>query len=146
MAGAGEGPDKAVLLLSDKSLPCLLKVTLDKEQKKYISLGDLVSVKLEGKNSKLEGRIDYLAESKNASEKYEAVINLPENTGTPGESGTVFKCETGEKYRICLPLEALHTENDNWAAIKEGALEKDSQVILSSTKELKRGDTVIGAL
>lgn len=176
MAGAGERvPDTAVLLLSDESLPCRLKVTLDKEQKKYISLGDLVSVKLEGKSSKLEGRIDYLAESKNASEKYEAVINLPENTGTPGESGTVFKSETGEKYRLCLPLEALHTENDrnyvyvlkeregilgkecyademnvkvidkndSWAAIEEGVLEKDSQVILSSTKELKRGDTVI---
>ena len=40
-------PDTAVLLLSDETLPCQLKVTLDEEQKKYIGLGDEILVELE---------------------------------------------------------------------------------------------------
>ena len=173
--GAGDRvPDTAVLLLADESIPCQLKITLDKEQKKYISLGDQVSIKLEGKSRELEEKIDYLAENRNNPELYEALITLPEGTGIPGESGTISRAESGEKYRICLPPTALHSENDrnyvyvlkeregilgqeyyvdemnvkivdkndNWVAVEEGVLDKDSKIILSSTKDLKKGDVV----
>lgn len=173
--GAGNRvPDTAVMLLSDESIPCQLKVVLDKEQKKYIGLGDQVLVKLEGKSKELEEEIDYLAENRNNPELYEALITLPEGCGVPGESGSISRSETGEKYRNCLPMSALHAENDrnyvyvlkeregilgqeyyvdevnvrvidkndNWAAVEEGALDKDSKVILSATKEMKKGDTV----
>ena len=57
--GAGERiPDTSVLLLSDESLPCQLKILLDKEQKKYISLGDQVLVSLEGKSKELEEKVE----------------------------------------------------------------------------------------
>ena len=83
--GAGERiPDTSVLLLSDESLPCQLKILLDKEQKKYISLGDQVLVSLEGKSKELEEKVDYLAASELSPEKYEAFITLPEGTGIPG--------------------------------------------------------------
>lgn len=167
-------PDTAVLLLSDESLPCQLKVTLDQEQKKYIGLGDQVSVKLEGISSELKEEIAYLAESRSMPGKYEALIYLPENTGIPGVSGVISKSEKGEKYRLCIPAAALYTENDrnyvyvmkereeilgeeyyvdeinvrvidkneNWAAIEEGVLDQESRIILSSTREFERGDTV----
>lgn len=175
LAGPGERvPDTAVLLLSDDTLPCQLKVLLDQEQKKYIGLGDQVSIKMERKSRELEEEIAYLAESRSAPEKYEALIDLPEKTGTPGEAGTISKSQRGEKYKCCLPMEAIHTENDrsyvyvmkeregilgeeyyieemnvkvidkndHWAAIEEGRLDKESRIILSSTGEMKRGDTV----
>ncbi len=175
LTGAGERvPDTAVLLLSDDTLPCQLKVLLDQEQKKYIGLGDQVSIKMEGKSRELEKEIAYLAESRSVPEKYEALIDLPEKTGTPGEAGTISKSQKGEKYKFCLPMEAIHTENDrsyvyvlkeregilgeeyyidemnvkvidkndHWAAVEEGRLEKESRIILSSTGEMKRGDTV----
>lgn len=167
-------PDTAALLLSDESLPCQLKLLLDGEQKKYIGLGEKISVKLEGKSSELEEKIDYLAESRNNPEKFEALITLPEGAGIPGTSGTASRSENGEKHRLCIPTAALHTENDrsfvhvlkaregilgqeyyaeevnvkvidkndNWAAVEEGVLDKESQVILSSTKDVKKGDTV----
>ncbi len=173
--GAGERiPDTSVLLLSDESLPCQLKILLDKEQKKYISLGDQVLVSLEGKSKELEEKVDYLAASELSPEKYEAFITLPEGTGIPGLSGTVSRSESGEKYRLCIPTVAVHSENnrnyvyvlkeregilgqeyyvdeinvsvidknDNWAAIEEGTVDKESRIILSATKEVKTGESV----
>lgn len=33
-------------------------------------------------------------------------------------------------------------QNENWAAIEEGVVDKDSEIVLSTTKEVKRGETV----
>ena len=174
-AGVGDRvPDTAVMLISDESLPCQLKVLLEKEQKKYIGLGDVLSVKVEGKSKELEKEVDYLAESKNAPDKYEALIMLPEGMGTPGMSGTVSRTETGEKYRLCVPVSAVDItpersfvyvlkeregilgdeyyidevnvkvldKNDHWAALEAGGVDQDSNIVLSSTKEMKKGETV----
>lgn len=173
--GAGDRvPDTVVLLLSDESIPCQLKVMLDKEQKKYMGLGDLVSVKLEGESGQMEKKVSYLSESRNVPEKYEALIMLPENSGVPGASGMISRSETGEKHKLCLPLAAIDTrddrsyvyvlkeregilgkeyfideinvkvidKNESWAAIEEGLADEESQIILSSTREIKKGDTV----
>lgn len=175
LAGVGDRvPDTAVLLLSDESLPCQLKVTLDKEQKKYISLGDEIHVKIEGTGKTFEEKIIYLTESRANPEKYEALIELPENTGIPGVSGTISRSESGEKHKCCIPITALHDtedrsyiyvlkeregilgqeyyvdemnvkvadKNENWAALEEGTLDKDSKIIISSTMEIKKGDVV----
>lgn len=170
----GRIPDTAVMLISDESLPCQLKVTLDKEQKKYISLGDQISLRLEGQSKELEEKVAYLAESRETSEKYEALIELPEGMGAPGQGGSISRSDQGEKYRLCLPPAALHEadkqyyvyvlkeregilgqeyyvdsvnvkvldRNDNWAAIEEGVLDKESRIITSSTKEIEKGRTV----
>lgn len=173
--GAGDRiPDTAMLLISDEALPCQLKVTITKDQKKYIGLGDQVTVKLEGQSKELEATIDYLAESKSVPEGFEALINLPENTGVPGVSGTISRSEPGEKYKLCIPPTALYKrddryyvyvlkeregilgeeyyveevsvkvldQNENWAAIEEGALDQESRIITSSTKEISKGDVV----
>lgn len=108
----GRVPDTAVVLISDESLPCQLKVFLDKEQKKYVGLGDSVEIKLEGKSSKLDGTIDYLSESKSIPGNYEALIDLPEATGIPGLSGTITRSDSGEKYRLCLPPSVIYQKND----------------------------------
>lgn len=107
-------PDTSVLLISDEALPCQLKVTITKEQKKYIGLGDQVSVKLEGKSKDMEETIDYFAESKSMLGNFEALINLPENTGVPGVSGTISHSEPGEKYKLCVPPTVLHKKDDRY--------------------------------
>ena len=33
-------------------------------------------------------------------------------------------------------------KNDNWAAIGEGAVDKESRIILSASKEVEKGETV----
>ena len=93
-------PDTAVLLLSDETLPCQLKVTLDEEQKKYIGLGDEILVELEGKGKVLEEKVAYLAESRSIPGKYEVLVELPENMGIPGLAGSIARSDTGEKHRL----------------------------------------------
>ncbi len=170
----GRTGDTAVMLISDETLPCQLKVILDKEQKKYIGLGDEVGVSLEGQGREWEEKIAYLAESREAAEKYEALIELPEGVGTPGISGSISRSEQGEKYRLCLPLTAVHEadkqnyvyvlreregilgeeyyvdtvnvkvldRNESLAAVEGGVLDEESRIIVSSTKEIVKGETV----
>jgi hypothetical protein len=89
-------------------------------------------------------------------------------------SGVVSRSENGEKHSLCLPADAVHSENDrnyvyllkeregilgqeyyvdeinvrvidkndNWAAIGEGAVDKESRIILSASKEVEKGETV----
>lgn len=174
-AGAGDRiPDTSVLLISDESLPCQLKVLLDKDQKKYVGLGDQLSVKVEGKSKEIEKEVDYLSESKSSPGMYEALITLPEDTGIPGMSGSISRTETGEKYRLCVPAAAVTTtddrsslfvlkeregilgqeyyideinvkvldKNDTWVALEPGVVDQDSLIVLSSTKEMKKGEAV----
>jgi len=170
----GRTGDTAVMLISDESIPCQLKVTLDKEQKKYISLGDEIAVSLEGQSGEWEEKVTYLAESREVPGQYEVLVELPEGAGTPGVSGSISRLEQGEKYRLCLPPSAVHEgdqqnyvyvlkeregilgeeyyvdtvnvkildRNDNWAAIEAGALDEESRIILSSTKDIAKGETV----
>ena len=169
----GRIPDSAVMLLADDAVPCQFKTTLDKEQKKYVSLNDKVGLKLDGSSKESDVSVDYLAENEAMPGNYDIYINLPEGTGTPGLSGVMKHTETGEKYPNCLPPEAVHTENtrsyvyvvkeregilgmeyyveevsvkildenESWVAV-EGALDSDSEVILSATKEVQNGTIV----
>ena len=131
-------------------------------------------VKIKGAGGDFEEKIAYLSESRTNPEKYEALIGLPENTGVPGASGTIFRSENGEKHKYCIPVTALYIKedrnfiyvlkeregilgqeyyvdemnvkvidkNENWAALEEGTLDKDSQIIISATMEIKKGDVV----
>lgn len=141
----GRVPDTAVVLISDESIPCQLKVFLDKEQKKYVGLGDSVEIKLEGKSSKLEGTIDYLAESRSLPGNYEALINLPEDTGIPGLSGTISRSESGEKYRLCIPPSAVYAMNDtNFVYVlkeREGILGQEYYVDQANVRVLDRNES-----
>lgn len=146
LAGPGDRvPDTAVLLISDESLPCQLKVTLDKEQKKYISLGDEISVKIEGTGKALEEKVAYLSESRTAPEKYEALIELPENTGVPGASGAISRSENGEKHKCCIPVTALYTTEDrNYIYVlkeREGILGQEYYVDEANVKVVDKNES-----
>ncbi len=122
----GRIPDTAVMLLSDDTVPCQLKVNLTKEQKKYLDLNDPVTLKFEGNSKGIDGTVDYLAESENAPGNYEVIINLPEGVGTPGLSGTLTHSEQGEKYACCIEPAALYkTDTRNYVYVlkeREGIL------------------------
>lgn len=166
-------PDAAVMLLSDENVPCRFSVMLSKEQKKYVKLGDTVTIKLDG-GREVDATVDYLAQSMAAPDSFEAYVTLPQGTGTPGLSGTLSRSESGERRGICLPTYAVYTEenrsfvyvlreregilgmeyyvdevpvkildqNEEWTALQEGAVDKESNIIVSATKEIEKGQTV----
>lgn len=103
----GRVPDTASFLMADDAVPCQFRVTLTKEEKSYVNLNDDVKLKL-GSRSEINARVDYLAENENAPGSFTALLHLPEEKGTPGQSGTFICAKAGEKQPCCIPLTALH--------------------------------------
>lgn len=165
-------PDTAVILMLDESVPCRFKTVLDKEQKKYVTLGGQAELRLEG-SGKMDVVVEYLAESADAPGSFEVYIDLPEGTGVPGLSGTMICKETGERHSRSVPSAAVHnsfTRNYVYVVKEregilgaeyyieeitvkiadqneewtavEGGLDADSKVVISATKEIHNGDTV----
>lgn len=168
----GRVPDTASFLLADEGVPCQFSVTLSKEDKSYVNLGDDVKLELNGRK-KIDAKVDYLQENENMPGTYTAIVKLPEETGVPGLSGKLTCSKTGKKHPVCVSLAALHSENgryflyvvseregilgteyyveeitvsvvdqnDKFAAI-EGAVNDESLILESATKEVKKGDVV----
>lgn len=103
-------PDSAVMLLADDAVPCQFKATLNEEQKKYVSIKDKISLKLDGSSKGVELNVDYLSESGTMSGTYDILVNLPEGIGSPGISGTMTHAKAGEKYPVCVPPLTVHKE------------------------------------
>lgn len=168
----GRVPDTASFLLADAEVACQFRVTLTKEQKSYVNLGDDVKLELDGRK-KIDAKVDYIEENENMPGSYTAVLHLPGETGTPGLSGKMICSKAGDKYPYCVSLLALHMENErNYVyvvneregilgteyyveeitvgvvdkndklAAIEGAVTEESRIIDSSTKEIKKGDVV----
>ncbi len=168
----GRVPDTASLFLADDTVPYRFKVILSNEQKKYVSLYDEVSLKLEG-SREIEATIEYLAESTSQPGFYETYIMIPEGIGRPGISGVLTHTENGEKYTYCVPPHVIHSEQNRtfvYALAEregilgqeyyiqevnvkildrnenwtaiEGAIDDDSRLIETSTEELKKGAIV----
>lgn len=168
----GRVPDTASFLLADEGVPCQFSVSLSKEQKSYVNLGDDVKLELDGRK-KIDAKVDYLQENKNMPGTYTAIVKLPEETGVPGLSGKLTCSKTGEKHPSCISLTALHEANGRYfvyvvneregilgteyyveeitisvvdkndrLAAIEGAVSGESLILESSTKEVKKGDVV----
>lgn len=168
----GRVPDTASFLLADAEVACQFRVTLTKEQKSYVNLGDDVKLELDGRK-KIDAKVDYIEENENMPGSYTAVLHLPGETGTPGLSGKMICSKVGDKYPYCVSLLALHMENErnfvyvvneregilgteyyveeitvsvvdknDKLAAIEGAVTEESRIIDSSTKEIKKGDVV----
>ncbi len=110
VSAGGRVPDGAAVLLTDDTLPCQFKVFLDKEQKKYIGVGDSATVKLDG-GSSLDTTVNYFMESQTMPGSFEVTIELPQNMGIPGLSGKIIYSKQGEKYECCISPEAVYITN-----------------------------------
>ena len=121
----GRVPDTASLLLSDEDVPCQFRVTLTREDVSYVNLNDSVKLELDGSRS-MDAVIDYLAENENMPGSFTAIVNLPEGTGVPGQSGILTRTDAGEKQYTCIPLNALYiTEGRSYVYVvneREGIL------------------------
>lgn len=108
---AGERtPDGAAVICADTEVPYQFEVSFTKEQKKYVDQGDEITLKTAKGKKKL--RIDYLAEEENNPGSYRGIVYLPEGEGSIGMSGTLTKGEVSESFACCIPIDALHSDNN----------------------------------
>ena len=162
--------DGAAIVCADRDIPYQFETVLDKEQKKYVNLGDAVTLKVLQENEELS--VDYIEEEGGS---YRAVVYLPKGMGELGMSGTMRRSAASESYNCCIPASALHSENNNryfiyvvgeregilgkeyyaqlryvevldqnerYAALEEGALSGTEQVITGYDKEIANGEAV----
>lgn len=101
------------LLYADMSSPLVFEAALTKEQKKYVNQGDNAVLKL-GNHGKTDVEIHYIGEKKEASEDYQVSVLLEEGVGVIGQGGTLTVENSSESYELCIPLEALHEENQQY--------------------------------
>lgn len=170
----GRVPDTASMLMTDESRACRFKAVIEKDQLRYVGIGDFVTLELAGQK-KTDASVETLVESRTQPGTYEISVSLPDGVGMPGMSGTLKCTKSGERESCCIPLEALCVEesgrcyvyvlneregimgqeyyvqeanvrvsdkNMMWAALEEGGIGADSMVVVSATKEFKKGDTV----
>lgn len=168
----GRTSDSAVMLLADDDVPCQFKAVISQEQKKYVGLNDEVSLKLDGSRDKdltvnyltesstMPGSYDLyinLPEGmgmpglsgtmrrSDKGDKYPCCIT-PEAVHTASAISYVYVVREragilGKEYYAEQINVRIQDENDTWVAV-EGALDSDSRIISSSTKEVKNGDAV----
>lgn len=167
----GRTTDSASMLLADLSTGGQFKFSISKEQAKYIHLNDSVELKLNGEQS-MEVTADYFTENNTGGydiicrlpvgtgqpgisgsirkavqgEQHSLTVHVEavyEESGTfyiytlNEKSGILGKEYYAEKLKV-----QISDRNDKYAAISEGTISEDTQVIIFSSEELKQGASV----
>ncbi len=104
-------PEGAAIICVDETVPFQFEAIFTKEQKKYINLGDTISLETSTLGTK-EYNIDYLMEEENSPGSYRGIIYLPQGVGSLGMSATLKKSEGTELFNCCIPIQALHSDNN----------------------------------
>lgn len=114
------------LLYADMSSPLVFEATITKEQKKYVSQGDNAILQL-GNRDRRDVEIHYIGEEE--GESYGLSVILEEGTGVIGQNGTLTVANSSDSYDLCIPVEALHEENQRYYIYtverKDGILGKE---------------------
>lgn len=168
----GRVPDTASFLLADDAVACQFRTALTKEQKSYVNLGDDVKLELNGRrkidvkvdyleeNENMPGSYTAIVKlpeetgvpglsgklsCSKAGEKQPVCISIMA-LHSENERNFVYVVNEregilGKEYYVEEINVALVDKNDKLAAI-EGAVTSDSLIVVSSTKEVKKGDVV----
>lgn len=168
----GRVPDTASFLLADEGVPCQFSVTLSKEDKSYVNFGDDVKLELNGRkkidakvdylqeNENMPGTYTAIVKlpeetgvpglsgkltCSKTGEKHPVCVSL---AALHSENGRYFLYVVSERegilgteYYVEEITVSVVDQNDKFAAI-EGAVNDESLILESATKEVKKGDVV----
>ncbi len=168
----GRVPDTASFLLADDEVPCQFRVPLTKEQKSYVNLNDDVKLQLDGskrmdatvdyieENENMPGSYTALLRlpeetgmpglsgkmtCSKVGDKYPVCVSLLALHAEHDRNFVYVVNERegilGTEYYVEEITVSVVDKNDKFAAI-EGAVNDESRIIESSTKEIKKGDVV----
>lgn len=108
-------PDGTAVLLADITEGNKLVVQVSAEQEKYIAREDEVTLKPNGKKDALEGlTVDSVRSNEENREMLDITVKLPKDTLEIGTSAELICTKTSELYEVCVPIQALHMENNNY--------------------------------
>ena len=106
--------EDTAIRISDQSAGYKFTATLDKTDAKYLAKDDKVTLDI-GNGTTVEGlkvqTIDVSAEDKNS---YELTVSIPAKVTKLGSIATLKVEKASKKYDTCVPLNALHSDGDNY--------------------------------
>ncbi len=105
-------PEGACVRLARLDEAFRFRCILTKEQKKYVSLGDEILLKLGNTGKVVNARVDYLTESKDSPGSYEAYVYLPEGTGSVGMNAVMTASVQSQSFACTIPTSAVYEENE----------------------------------
>lgn len=138
-------PEGAAIVCVDETVPFQFETIFTKEQKKYINLGDTISLKTSTLGTK-EYNLDYLMEEENSPGSYRGIVYLPQGVGSLGMSATLTKSEGTESFPCCIPIQALYSDNNGTLHFvyvigeREGILGKELYVERRNVRVLDYND------
>lgn len=123
----GRVGDSALLFLADGKEGYKFQAQIDKEDRKYVTVGDRAELTIGTGAERVEGEILSLEED-STGESYTLLIKVEEGAGNLGDTGTVTVSKQEGKRSVCVPLSALHQNRDK----KYVLVYEERQTILGS--------------
>ncbi|MCI9136062.1 MAG: HlyD family efflux transporter periplasmic adaptor subunit [Lachnospiraceae bacterium] len=167
--------DGTALRLADTSQGSRLRVSVDKNQEKYVQKGSPVTISASGSKEKIN---DYTVTNVTGNEEdktlLDIVIDLPEGVLEAGTMADVEVVQKSKNYSAVIPIQALHEsqegsyvliaeeqqgvmgkelvvkrlsvnvvdKNSTKAALEEGLLTGEQEIISSSSRLIEEGSRV----
>ena len=105
----GVTSEGVALTLADESSDFKFKTTISKNEKKYVSEGQEVVLKLTNSYDDITGlTIESISLNKEDKNQYDIVVNVPSKKAQIGESAKLNLVESNEKTMLCIPKDALN--------------------------------------
>lgn len=106
---------KSLCTLADTSKGFEFKASIDEENARYVTVGDLVDVSLKSLSGKrLRGKIVEITDSQvQKGEKKELRVEIPQDGISGGESGEIYVSKKTKFYDILVPNSAVVDEGEN---------------------------------
>ena len=105
--------DMTAICMSINGSQNKLTIEVDKNEQKYLSVGQKVNVELS--NAFVDNAtIESISQSKELQDMLSVVIQLPIGEGNVGESASVKISVESKQYQCCIPIEALHQDGNNY--------------------------------
>lgn len=102
--------DTSVLVLSDAAGEKLFQAVLPQSEKAYVNPGDTISIFFQNGSRTLSAQIGAVGELEDGS--CQITAKMPECEIEIGQTGELSLSSEMGRYACCVPLAALHTEND----------------------------------
>lgn len=133
-------PDGTAILLADTTEGNKLVVQVPAEQEKYIARQDEVTIRPNGNKKEIEGlTVDSVRMNDENQELLDITVKLPEDTLEIGTSAELRCVKTSETYEICIPIQALHMENNRYFVY----VLQETQSVLGNELTVRRVDVTV---
>ena len=137
----GKTTDGAAMFLADTSKGNKFVAQLTKEQQKYISRNDKVTLRTaDGKQTVENLTIDLMTPSKENNETMDITVLIPAGELEVGTSAALKFTKMSAQYNTCVPIEAIRTDSMNKTYV---LVIVESDTVLGTELQVVRSDVTI---